>query len=141
MEVSALFEGIDHGLAVGQMGEHSQLELSVIRNDKFLALFCDERLANFVDVLIECRLVLDVWFSAREAPRFGVDVYRAVDTAVAVDVPLQRLNESFEQGLDVSVLYQAFQSAAELAAELGIAFFVEMLECCTVFLALRVAGH
>ncbi len=64
-----------------------------------------------------------------------------MDTAVAVDVPLQRLNESFEQGLDVSVLYQTLQSAAELAAELGIAFFVEVLECCTVFLALRVACH
>ena len=141
MEVSALFEGIDHGLALGQMREDSQLELPVVCYDKFLPPFSDECLANLVDVLIERRLVLDVWLTTRKSTRFGVDIYRAMYAAVVVDVPLQRLYESFEQGLDVSVLYQTFQSAAQSAAELGIAFLVEVLEGCTVSLVLGVAGH
>ena len=64
-----------------------------------------------------------------------------MNTAVVVDIPLQRLYESFEQRLDVTVLFQTFQSTTQFAAELRIAFFVEMLESCTVFLVLRVAGH
>ena len=74
MEVPSLFEGVDHGLAFSQMRKHSQFQLSVISNYKLLPFICDKSFANFVNILIEGRLVLDVWLATGKTSCFSVDV-------------------------------------------------------------------
>jgi hypothetical protein len=74
MKVPSFFKGLNHRFAIGQMGQHSQLELPVIGHDKFLTFFCNESLSNFVFVLVERRLILQIWLLAGQSPGFGIYV-------------------------------------------------------------------
>ena len=42
VEISTLFEGLDHPLAIGQVGQHSQFKLAVVGHDQFVALLDSE---------------------------------------------------------------------------------------------------
>lgn len=88
MEISSLLEGRDHGLAIGQMGQDSQFQLSVISHDEFLALLCHKGLPDLIDIFVQGWLVLDVGLSTGESACFCVDIDRTVDAPIAVHVAL-----------------------------------------------------
>lgn len=94
MEVTSFSKSLYHGFAVGQMSEHTQFQLPVIRNNKFLTLIGNECLTNLIDVLLQGRLVLQIGLPSRQSTCLCIYVERAVNTLIGICVSPQRQDES-----------------------------------------------
>ena len=108
------------------MRHDSQLELPVVRDDELIPLLAGERLSDLVDVLVESRLVQQVWLSRRETPCLGVDIYRAVDSPVLVRQLNERADEGLQERLQTLQLHQAVYRGARLLRP-GLPAFLPLL--------------
>lgn len=81
------------------MREKTQLELPVVRDDELTSRSTREGLPNLVFILLECRLVLQIWSARGQASGLRVDVQAAVHTTLWPSHPifLERKNEVREQ--------------------------------------------
>lgn len=71
------------------MRQQPQLELPIVSNNQRVALLRDERISDFVLVLLEGGLVLQVGSSGGQAAGLGVEVQAAVDALLVVHEGLQ----------------------------------------------------
>ena len=104
VDVFAGAEGLDERLLVGQMGEHPQLDLGVVRRQQYVTRGRDERPSNLASELGANRDVLQVRIGAAQASR-GRD--RLVERRV--DAPGLRVHEQ-RQRIDVRA-FQFVQAA------------------------------
>mmetsp|Transcript_48772 Transcript_48772/g.135321 ORF Transcript_48772/g.135321 Transcript_48772/m.135321 type:complete len:353 (-) Transcript_48772:899-1957(-) len=100
VEAAARGKGIDHRLARRDVCKQAQLELAVVRHHEHVALLRREGLPDLVLILLERRLVLQVGRARREAACLGVEVERAMDARVGVNILLQRKDEVGQHRLD-----------------------------------------
>ena len=105
VEITSFFESLKHGFPVCKMGKDTKVQLSVISDYQLLSLACYKGFPNLIDIFVEGRLVLNVWFSARQSACFSVDIQRAVYASHWISVTRKRLDECFQQCLDIAVLY------------------------------------
>mmetsp|Transcript_15744 Transcript_15744/g.40064 ORF Transcript_15744/g.40064 Transcript_15744/m.40064 type:complete len:551 (-) Transcript_15744:628-2280(-) len=104
VEVAAALKSIQHAHAARHVRQEPQLQLPVISDDQRLARLDvgGEGLSDLVPVLLQGRLILQVWPPGAQPARLGVDVHAAVDSALlALDrVALQGDDEVAQQRVD-----------------------------------------
>ena len=64
MEISTKLERFNHTLAIGHVGQDSQLKLAVIGHNQAISRLRYERLSDAVDVFVASGLILQIWSAA-----------------------------------------------------------------------------
>lgn len=140
MEVTSCFECLYHPFAVGHMCEHSELQLSVIGHNQLLALLSHEGLPDLVLILIESRLILEVWLSTRKSSRLRVEIHAAMDTASTIRGALEWAYVGRQQSFNLLKLKPARKRLATLLAFFLHANVLKVIVSFSIVSLLRVAG-